>query len=48
MFTIYHVLGTQTYTASHREAVEYYRQGSEIAVLVGNGSTWTQRALWVR
>ena len=47
MFTIYQIFGTTTTTASHKEAVELYRKGHEIAVLVGNGDNWTQRALWI-
>lgn len=46
-YTIYEVLGTATITASHREAVEYYRQGFEIAVLGSkDGILWEQVALW--
>lgn len=46
-YTIYEVLGTATITASQREAVEYYRQGFEIAVLSSkDGILWEQVALW--
>ena len=48
MFTIYQIIATNgRITASHKEAVEFYRQGYEVAVLVRNGENWEQRALWV-
>lgn len=47
-YVIYEILGTATVTASHREAMEYYRQGCEIAVLSSiDGVEWEQHALWV-
>lgn len=46
-YIIYEVLGTATITASQREAVEYYRQGFEIAVLSSkDGILWEQVVLW--
>ena len=48
MYAIYQNLATGEITFSHKEAVEMYRTGAEIAVLVGNGcGRLEQRALWV-
>ena len=48
MCTIYKNLSTGEITFSHREAVEMYRAGAEVAVLVDNGGDrLEQRALWV-
>lgn len=45
--TIYEVRGIAIVTESHREAVEYYRQGYEIAVLSSkDGVQWKQVAWW--
>lgn len=47
-YIIYEVVGTATITASHREAIDYYRQGFEIAVLSSRDNIlWEQVALWV-
>lgn len=44
----YEVVGTDITTKIHREAVEYYRQGFEIAVLSSkDGILWTKVARWV-
>lgn len=46
-YIIYEVLGAAIIIASHREAVEYYRRGFEIAVLGSrDGILWEQAALW--
>lgn len=46
-YVIYEVLGAATVTASHKEAMEYYRQGHEIAVLSStDGVEWEQRTQW--
>ena len=46
-YTIYEVRGIAIVTESHREAVEYYRQGYEIAVLGSkDGIQWKQVAWW--
>lgn len=46
-YTIYEALGTAIITENQREAVEYYRQGYEIAVLGSkDGILWEQVALW--
>ena len=48
MFTIYQNTATGETTFSHAQAVEMYRAGAEIAVLVDDGSPrLEQRALWV-
>lgn len=48
MYTIYQNLSTGEITFSHTEAVEMYRTGAEVAVLVDNGGDrLEQRALWV-
>jgi hypothetical protein len=46
-YAIYEVLGTNIIVESQREAVDYYRQGFEIAVLGSkDGILWEQVALW--
>lgn len=48
MFTVYQNLSTGEATFSHKEAVEMYRAGAEIAVLVDDGGDrLEQRALWI-
>ena len=48
MSAIYQNLSTGEITFSHKEAVEMYRTGVEIAVLIDNGGDrLEQRALWV-
>lgn len=48
MSAIYQNLSTGEITFSHKEAVEMYRTGAEIAVLIDNGGDHLeQRALWV-
>ena len=48
MYAIYQNLTTGENTFSHKEAVEMYRTGAEIAVLIDNGGDrLEQRALWV-
>ena len=48
MFAIYQNCSTGEVTFSHAEAVEMYRAGAEVAVLVDNGGDrLEQRALWV-
>ena len=48
MFAIYQNCSTGEITFSHKEAVEMYRAGAEVAVLVDNGGDrLEQRALWV-
>lgn len=48
MYPIYQNLSTGEVTFSHAEAVEMYRAGAEIAILVDNGGDrLEQRALWV-
>lgn len=48
MYTVYQNCSTGEITFSHAEAVEMYRTGAEIAVLVDNGgSRLEQRALWI-
>lgn len=46
-YAIYEVLGTNIIVESQREALDYYRQGFEIAVLGSkDGILWEQVALW--
>ena len=48
MSAIYQNLSTGEITFSHKEAVDMYRTGAEVAVLVGNGGDRLERrALWV-
>lgn len=48
MYTIYQNISTGEITFSQAEAVEMYRTGVEVAVLVDNGGNrLEQRALWV-
>lgn len=44
---IYEVVGTNITTENHREAVEYFRQGYEIAILSSkDGILWVKVAHW--
>lgn len=46
-YVFYEVVGTTIVVASQREAVEYYRQGFEIAVFGSkDGILWEQILLW--
>lgn len=48
MYSVYQNCSTGEITFSHAEAVEMYRTGAEVAVLVDNGGDCLeQRALWV-
>ena len=48
MYYIYQNCSTGEITFSHAEAVEMYRAGAEVVVLVDNGDDGLeQRALWV-
>lgn len=47
MFIIYKSITTGVVTASHKEAVEPYRAGHEIVILVGdNTGYWRQHGMW--
>lgn len=47
MFTVYQNLTTGETTFSHKEAVNFYRSGAEVAVIVDHGSYPEQKALWI-
>jgi hypothetical protein len=47
MFTVYQNLSTGEITFSHEEAVGFYREGAEVAVLVDHGSYLEQKAMWI-
>ena len=48
MFIVYKSITTGVVTASHKEAVELYRAGHEIVILVGdNSGHWRQHGMWV-
>ena len=47
MFTIYQNLTTGEITFSHKEAVEFYRDGAEVAVIVDHVSYLEQKAMWI-
>lgn len=48
MYIVYQNCFTGEITFSHAEAVEMYRTGAEVAVLVDNGGDHLeQRALWI-
>lgn len=47
MYSVYQNCSTGEITFSHAEAVEMYRAGAEVAVLIDNGGRLEQRALWI-
>lgn len=47
MLTVYQNLSTGEITFSHEEAMGFYREGAEIAVLVDYGNYIEQKTMWI-